>query len=499
MNDSQLEFFHSRHFRNLILKARQKGFTTLAVIDALDDCLFEANFEAGIIAHSLEDAQKIFDKAKLAYEHLPEWLKKLRKPSTDKTGEYVFPNGSKFRVDTSFRSGTLSRLHVSEFGKISKKYPEKAKEIRTGAFEAVPKNGRIDVESTAEGVGGDFYDLCQEAMPKDDSKLASLEFKFHFHPWWKSEEYQIEGDVELNKDLRDYFDYLFKEQGIVLSKEQKNWYALKKGSLGDEMAQEYPSYPEEAFLASGRPVFNQQKLSSAIKAIKDKAFETHGFLIGEKYRTFKIFKHPSKDDAYSVGADVAEGLEVGDSSTFSILNKDMEQVAVYKGKIDPDEFGRLLVQVSKFYNNATLSPEVNNAGIAVIESIKREKYFNVYTREVREELGRDMQSKIGWHTNVKTKMLMIDELKAAFRDDSLTINDEDTLREMMTLVIEEDGNVIMNSKDLTVALAIAIQGLKQTIIPGEYKAFVPSQPKSKDVTKMSVEDKLKYYKRMQRQ
>src|SRR4051812_32691231 len=61
MNREQRRFYLSRHNRNLQLKARQKGFTTLAVIDSLDDCLFISNFEAGIIAHTLDDAKKIFE------------------------------------------------------------------------------------------------------------------------------------------------------------------------------------------------------------------------------------------------------------------------------------------------------------------------------------------------------------------------------------------------------------------------------------------------------
>lgn len=498
LNPEQEYYISNRHHRNANLKARQLGFTTLAVIDALDDCLFNNHFEAGIIAHSLDDAQKIFGKAKLAFERLPEWLKKLRKPNTDKAGEYVFPNGSKFSVDTSFRGGTLSRLHVSELAKISKKYPEKAKEIITGAFEAVPKNGYIDIESTAEGVSGEFYDICQTAMGKQGRDLTSLEFKFFFFPWYKTPEYKIEADIEFSPGLKEYFSYLEKEQSIFLSKEQKNWYALKKESLGDEMAQEYPSYPEEAFLASGRPVFNQQKISGDIKSVKNIHFETEGFLVGEKNQILRVFNRPDKEEAYAIGADVAEGLEIGDSSTITVLNKSFDQVAVYKGKIDPDEFGRFLVQVSKFYNNAILAPEVNNAGIAVIESIKREKYFNMYRREVREELGKDIQDKIGWHTNIKTKKLMLDELKAAYRDGSLNIKDEATLREMLTISYEEDGNIIMNGKDLTVSLAIAIQAIKQAIVPGEYKAFIPVSNKKGDTAKMTIEEKLRYYKRMRR-
>jgi hypothetical protein len=467
LNQEQDHYIKNRHHRNVNLKARQLGFTTLAVIDALDDCIFNDYFEAGIIADDLDNAKKIFEKAKLAYEKLPEWLKKYRVPITDRAGEYKFPNGSVFSVDTSFRGGTLSRLHVSELGKISKKWPLKAKEIITGAFEAVPMSGHIDIESTAEGVGGEFYDICQEAMLKNGSDLKSLEFKFFFFPWWKNSEYQESGKVDFDNELIAYFKYLKQDQGINLTEHQKNWYALKKQSLKDEMAQEYPSFPEESFLNSGRPVFNQQELSARIKIVQDIKPEIKHFtiksLVNDKEFTVpvKIHKLPRKESVYAVAGDPAEGLENGDNSALSVLDREFNQCASYAGKLDPDLFGGLMVEVAKYFNGAIVAPELNNHGHAVVNSIKIRKYFNFFRREEKEKIGEDKTEKVGWLNTVKSKMEMIDELIQSFRDESLTINDEATLREMMTCTKEEDGNIILNGKDRVVCLGISIQAIKQ--------------------------------------
>lgn len=501
LNSEQEHYITHRHHRNVNLKARQLGFTTIAVIDGLDDCLWTGNFEAGIIADDLDNAAKIFEKAKLAFENLPEWIKKCRKPTTDKVGEYKFPNGSVFSVDTSFRGGTLSRLHVSELGKISKKYPEKAKEIITGAFEAVPKNGYIDIESTAEGIGGAFYDICQEAIGKDPEKLKSLEFKFFFFPWWKNPEYQEPGEVELSKELIEYFAYLEKEQSIKLTRAQMNWYALKKQSLKGEMQQEYPSFPEEAFLASGRPVFDQQKLASRIKAVKEKPPEAKIFVIkdmeGNEYTVpVKIFKAPVKGMTYALGGDPAEGLEEGDNSALSVLSRDFEQVATYAGKLDPDLFGALLVEVAKFYQNAIVAWEANNHGHAVEAAVKLRKYFRVFRRESKEEIGKEIKDKIGWLNTVKSKMEMLDELKESYRDGSLEINCEETLREMLTCKIEEDGNITINGKDRVACLGISIQAIKQAPPEEEHRAVVPGKAAEKDVTKMTIEEKMKHYKKV---
>jgi hypothetical protein len=503
LNPEQEYYITHRHYRNVNLKARQLGFTTIAVIDALDDCLFNEHFEAGIIADDLDNATKIFDKAKLAYSKLPEWLKKHRTPTTDRVGEYRFPNGSVFSVDTSFRGGTLSRLHVSELGKISKKWPNKAREIITGAFEAVPKNGFIDIESTAEGVSGAFYDICQEAMGKDEDNLRSLEFKFFFFPWWKNPEYQESGEVELSDELISYFKYLKDEQGIELTQAQKNWYALKNQSLKGEMHQEYPSFPEEAFLASGRPFFCQQDIAANIKRVKGRKFELKAFIIkdmedNEHIVQVKIFEEPIKGKAYSIGGDPAEGLETGDNSALSVLSKDFDQVATYAGKLDPDLFGALLVGIAKYYNNAIVAYEANNHGHAVESAVKLRKYYKIFKREQKEIIGKDIKEKIGWLNTVKSKIEMLDDLKEAYRDGSLVVNDEETLREMLTVTIEEDGNVIVNGKDRVVCLGISIQAIKQASIEGEHKAFNPGKTDNKDPIKMTVEDRLKYYKRKNR-
>lgn len=173
-NKQQRERFIRGHCRNVILKARQLGFTTFEMIDALDDCLFTENFSAGCIAHALEDAKDIFrNKIKFAYDQLRQgaWMAifntiglKLPAPTSDRGEGYVFDNGSSIRVSTSYRGGTLQRLHVSEFGKICRKYPDKAQEIVTGAFEAVGLGNQVTLESTAEGREGYFHDYCATAQ-----------------------------------------------------------------------------------------------------------------------------------------------------------------------------------------------------------------------------------------------------------------------------------------------------------------------------------------------
>lgn len=249
MNADQARFLDERHGMDVILKARQKGFTTVIQLDMLDDCLFIPNTAAGVIAHNLNDAKAFFaDKIKFAYDNLPAEFKRVVSAEQDAADSMKFSNGSSIRVGTSLRSGTLQRLHVSEYGKLCAKYPEKAREVRTGAFNTVDAGQSITVESTAEGQAGDFFDMCQTAQARQlrGEALTGLDFKFHFAPWHTSPEYSLDANVTITSEMAEYFDKL-ESEGVKLTGGQKAWYVKKAEQQGDDVKREYPSTPKESF------------------------------------------------------------------------------------------------------------------------------------------------------------------------------------------------------------------------------------------------------------
>ncbi|MEX9754889.1 terminase, partial [Providencia vermicola] len=252
MTPEQLEYFEGMHTRNIILKARQLGFTTEVCIIQLDAALFEAA-KCALIAHTLNDAKRLFrEKIKYAYDKLPDEIKAANPASNDAAGELVFSKGGSLYISTSFRGGTLRYLHVSEFGKICAKYPEKAREIVTGAFEAVSSDCFTTIESTAEGRAGYFFDYCQSAEKAQiqNKTLSNLDWKFFFFSWWKNPEYAIDPVEQLPQRLVDYFDEIASKHGAQLNERQKAWYYAKEKTLGDDMKREYPSIPSEAFQQS---------------------------------------------------------------------------------------------------------------------------------------------------------------------------------------------------------------------------------------------------------
>jgi len=250
-NHPQRKFYKDLWYFNTLLKARQWGGTTFICLYILDDCLFNSNLEAGIIAHKKDDAQKIFRRKILyPYNNLAEGFR-LENPTIKETqSELHFANESNIFVATSVRSGTVQRLLISEYGKICAKFPEKADEIRSGSLNAVHPGSMIWIESTAEGAFGDFYDRCEKAREYKEkgSHLTKLDYKFHFIPWWENPFNVLDPThVIVSPKMVKYFDALEVALHITLSDEQKAWYVKKAEDQGDKMHQEHPSTHAEAF------------------------------------------------------------------------------------------------------------------------------------------------------------------------------------------------------------------------------------------------------------
>jgi hypothetical protein len=248
MNWAQKELYDNLHNFDIVLKARQLGITTFFCIYLLDKVLWAENVQSGIIAHTLDDASNIFrDKLKYAFDQLHPNLRKLFRTVGDNAKELAFSHGSIIRVGTSLRSSTLQYLHISEFGKICSKYPERAREIITGSLNTVHSGQHIFIESTAEGKEGPFYDMCELAQKQRE--LTQLDFKFFFFPWWRHPEYTIGVKTAIPDHLVEYFAAL-SLRGIELSEPQKWWYVKKYETQKEDMLREFPSYPSEAFQAS---------------------------------------------------------------------------------------------------------------------------------------------------------------------------------------------------------------------------------------------------------
>lgn len=258
-NRAQRRFIERMWHRNLILKARQLGFTTLVALLWLDHAMFVSDQRCGIIAQDREAAEAIFrDKVRFAYNNLPPEIKERFPLARDSATELLFAhNNSSVRVATSMRSGTIHRLHISEFGKICAKFPDKAQEVVTGSIPAVPTNGILIIESTAEGRDGEFFALTQraQAMHQQKTILTARDYRFHFYAWWQEPKYRMDSTtVSVTHKDHDYLDAIEGVMACKIDPDQRAWYVATRNAdfngAEERMWQEYPSTPDEAFQVS---------------------------------------------------------------------------------------------------------------------------------------------------------------------------------------------------------------------------------------------------------
>jgi hypothetical protein len=265
----QWEFIQNIWYRNVVPKGRQRGFSTVVQIAMLDACLFLPNTNTAIIAQTEEIALEIFrTKIKFPYDRLPDFIRDPLKPKKETQSEFEFRNGSAIKVAMSAQGRTLHWLHVSEFGAICAKFPDKAQDIQFKSFPAVSPAGIIVVESTAQGREGLFYQMVQTAKAKQEAgqKLSRRDFKLHFASWWDAEEYQL--DPELVVIPPKYNAYFERVEGMIgqrIEPERRAWYVATLMSdfsgQDEEMWQQYPSYLDEAFQVSNQGTFYAEELS----------------------------------------------------------------------------------------------------------------------------------------------------------------------------------------------------------------------------------------------
>ncbi len=255
-----------KHPRMIILKSRQQGISTFWLVSFFDDAITLDNLIVGLMAQDKDAASDLLERVDWAWDDMdPGVLAFLGVERTvNNSKETAFSNGSKIFVRTSFRSGTLQRLHISELGKIANKYPEKAKETNTGSLQTIKAGNPVIIESTAEGKDNMFAHKWKKA-----EELIGARSPMHFAPlflsWVDDPDCNIHVPVRFTKEDREYFQMVERDLEIDLSDTQRWWAAAKRDELLEEFDREYPYNPESAFAQSRDGTY----YGRMIKTLKD--------------------------------------------------------------------------------------------------------------------------------------------------------------------------------------------------------------------------------------
>jgi hypothetical protein len=471
-NRAQQHFDQNRHTRNIILKSRQLGFSTYEAIDIIDETAFSQNFDSLFIAQDLDTAKDIFsNKIELAWNNFI--LRPFYIVNTDSArqlklnlGSQEKPIISSITVDSSGRSGTYRRVHITEFASVCRNFPDKAKEIISGTIPAIPLDGRVDIESTADGSSGIFHDMFWEAWERGNPKLPT-EFKAHFYNWtWDDAEIDKITDEQINIFLSSSDYDLFKDyqKRHELKDDEITYYYLKWLSLNKnwaELKKEYPTTPFEAFATSGNKLFDEQYIER--------------FQIKQPIKienNWTIYENAILGHRYGIGADVSEGIG-RDHSTAVIWDFTYSRpkvVATYKNnKIAPDMFAFELKNYGFRYEEAVIAPERNNHGHTVISKLRE-----IYPESL---IYVDDKNKMGWHTNLVSKPKMFYDMNTATNNELVDIPSQAVVSEMRRFE-REDLRVKSYDEETTNHFDL----LMATVIGFQLKDYMPMEASKMSVT-----------------
>jgi hypothetical protein len=442
--------------RIIILKARQQGFSTY--VHAWQYwMLSQRPAKKGlVVAHVADSTRALFDMYKRTHSEMPEVVKPKDKYSSRR--ELSFPT-----LDTSLmvataggdniaRGETITNCHLSEVAF----WPNAtAKDNFNALLAAVPDapDTSVFVESTANGMSGLLYELWLGALEGTNG------FTPFFSPWFDSPEYTVEGheDFELTLEEEDLVEAYGLTKGQLTFRRQRI-----ASTSTEQFKQEYPSNADEAFIASGRPVFNPDQLHGMLKTasqpIERMALEEDVLRVHPRGELL-VYRRREPDQRYYIGADVAMGVKNGDYSVAQVLDRKKRRVAMWRGHIHPDRFADVLYAMGMYFNEARIVVENNNHGLYTAVRLGRDlAYPDTYTAVGEGQLNDQDSFIIGFNTNAKTKPLIIDRLRAAMREDEVSHLDETTIREMLSFIVTESGKMKAEEgvhDDTVMALALA--------------------------------------------
>lgn len=254
------------HPRVIILKSRQQGISTFWLVSYFDDGAFCPYLNVGLMAQGTDEATTLLERAKFLWDTLDSGVKEFLgiRLTKDNTKEFAFSNNSTIFIRVSFRSTTLQRLHISEFGKIANANPQRAKETKTGTLQALGKGNTGVIESTAEGrnMFKDLWDASILAL--HSGQMTAKDFYPIFLSWLDDPDCTQEVLQSEDAEATKYFEELERKLSVKLSQEQKNFWIAQRRELGPDLFQEYPATPEEAFLASRDGTYYSKKFNELV-------------------------------------------------------------------------------------------------------------------------------------------------------------------------------------------------------------------------------------------
>ena len=466
----------------LVLKGRQQGFTTVVTAYQLACSILNRNFQGYTLADKSDNSEAIFqNKAKFPYSQLPDVLKPTEKFNNRKQLLFEKINSS-WAVDTATkdvgRSRTVNFFHGSECAF----WQYGIAPVQGALGEAFTKNCIKIYESTANG-----YNDYQKMW--DSGSHINC-----FYEWWKTKEYRVRfpGDdvretflhaIDTKKDwIWDRLRWL--RDAKSLDAEQLYWYWNKYDRYleKDLIKQEYPCTPHEAFLLSGKNVFDTEVILNRLDKLQ-KPLKVGYFIydydglkitnikwVNDKDGYIRIYQVPNVPamTEYCIGGDTA-----GEGSDYFVADvldaKTGMQVAKMRHQFGADQYARQMYCLGKYYKDALIGIEANFDSYPIME-LQRLGYPKQYVRTAQDTYTGKTEKRYGFKTTSLTRPTIISRLIEIVREHCETINSKDTLEELLTITRNEKGRIEApqgGHDDQMMSLAIAHHIREQVVFPSD--------------------------------
>jgi len=456
-------FYWDNHSKfDYIIKSRKGGISTFNIARFIHKCNFESNQKAIMLCQNEDATTKMFKERVLSM--IENSIFKLNVKINLSEGVVTFlDTGSTFYVGTAGsktfgRGSDITLFHMSEYAHWDNTV------VLTGVEEALMDEAEGVIETTANGIN-----FAHKLWKRSVAKLTR--YKAVFIPWFFDNSYRIKGVTGLTTLSKEESDLV---KTFDLGYEQLAWRRkkLKDMSEPEYFPQEYPATPEEAFISSGTMVFEWTSLLHHEKFCMSPRFVGHLRdadatikFIPQSNGNLSIWNMPMQGHKYVIGADIAEGVKNGAYSTAEIIDVNtMEQVAEYCGHVTPTDYGNILDELGRFYNNALLVPEAwPGCGGVTIDKLIALQYPNLYKRNKGLYSHKKDDQLWGWETTRRTRPLAIHAIAEALREFRIKIKSDNLIDELRSFVYNGEymEPEIGCFSDRVIALALAWAIIKE--------------------------------------
>ena len=472
-NPVQNDYYEKRTSRDIIVKARKQGFSTETMAEFAHACANEENTYAVIVSHEEGATQKLLKRAAYMVDNsaIPIRVKVVKDEIRFLDTNSLLWIGT--AGQRSFgRGDDITHAHFSEVAH----YENNDLSMLTGVQEALVK-GRPTVmrlETTANGAGTPFHELWLKAVSTDPALKSA--WTGHFYGWW-----QDALNVRASQPFKLTDEEAKLKKAFNLSWEQLAWFRWKPTDMlkPELFTQEYPATWEEAFLSSGKMLFDW----AAIKEQEDAALPVkwRGHIVdrgrelgldSDPKGPLMIWRTPQDRVRYLIVADAAEGIDGEAYSCADVYDmRTWEQVAQYHGHVDPATFGDIMARMGAFYNWAHILIENETPGNAVIQHLVDmvPAYPNVMADPD------DPRGQLGFPTTEKTRAIYIADGRDAVKDLDIKINSPITFAELRTFALIK-GKMKAQSgcfQDTVIVCSKAASILKKMIMDPETPGTEP--------------------------